>query len=474
MKYFSRTFILFLFASLSFSLSAQTLREKIEKSYTELANDPSVRNGIVGLTVMDAESGEVLFAGNEHIGLAPASTLKTITAAAAYSILGSNFTYDTDLSYAGEIDASGTLHGDIILKGSGDPTLGSHRYSQSKADMLLQRWVDAIKNKGIKQIQGRIIGDDLLFNGYQAPGGWPWVDLGNYYGAGISSLNWRENTFNVILLAGTKVGEATNLLRTEPDISYLTIINEVKTGKPGSGDQVYAYSAPYSSVIYLRGTYAIDLNKKINISLPDAAYDLAFSLKRGLEGQGIPVNKEATTSFLLSHSDSQLPVQTYLLDRYTSPDLNQIVYWFNRNSVNLYGEVLLRTIALNENLDPSTEDVCRWEEKYWETKLGIQSGELRIKDGSGLSPETRVTTLAMTKIMRLAKTQPWFGGFYESLPTINGMKMKSGTIGGVLGYTGYHTTATGKSVVFSCLVNNYTGSAPSMRQKMFKMLNSLK
>jgi D-alanyl-D-alanine carboxypeptidase/D-alanyl-D-alanine-endopeptidase (penicillin-binding protein 4) len=423
---------------------------------------------------MDQKTGEIVFAKNEQIGLAPASTLKTITTATAYSILGINFTYETDLSYTGEIDKSGTLNGDIILKGSGDPTLGSDRYKQSKADILLQRWITAIKAKGIKRIAGRIIGDDLLFNGQQTPGGWTWTDMGNYYGAGVSSLNWRENTFNVVLSAGAKVGEPVKLLRTEPDVYYLTILNEVKTGKAGSGDQVYAYSAPYSSVIHLRGTYGIDLNKKIVLSLPDAAYDLSSSLKSNLERQGISVDKEAITSFLLSHSGIQLPIQTNLLDRYTSPNVSQMAHWFNRKSVNLYGEALLKTVAIKENQNPATEEICKWEEKYWEDKLGIQPGELRIKDGSGLSPETRVTTLAMTKIMNYARTQAWFTSFYENLPTYNGMKMKSGTIGGVLGYTGYHTTSTGKSLTFSLLINNYTGSAPSMRQKMFKMLNSLK
>jgi D-alanyl-D-alanine carboxypeptidase/D-alanyl-D-alanine-endopeptidase (penicillin-binding protein 4) len=474
MRYFFPAFLFLIFSSISFLSFAQTLNQKIEKSFKELESDPNVKNGFVSLTVMDQKTGEIVFAKNEHIGLAPASTLKTITAATAYSVLGSNFTYKTDLSYTGEIDAKGTLHGDIIIKGSGDPTLGSDHFKQSHAEVLLHRWVAAIKAKGIKKIEGRIIGDDLLFNGQQAPGGWTWIDMGNYYGAGVSSLNWRENTFNVILTAGSKEGEVVKLVRTEPDLSSLTILNELKTGKAGSGDQVYGYSAPYSSIIHLRGTYGIDLNKKISLSIPDGAYDLALSLKSFLEIQGISVDKEATTSFLLSHSGIQLPSQTHLLNRYISPNLSQIEYWLNRRSINLYGEALLKTVAIHENQNPSTEEICKWQEKYWEEKLGISPGELLLKDGSGLSPETRVTTLAMTKIMNYSKKQPWFTSFYENLPTNNGMKMKSGTIGGVLGYTGYHTTSTGRALTFSLLINNYTGSAPSMRQKMFKMLNSLK
>ncbi len=474
MKLYISAFLFFVFLGTHSQLFAQTLTNKIEKSFLELENDPNIKNGIVSLTVMDASSGAILFAKGEQTGLATASTLKAITTATAYSVLGSNFTYNTDLSYTGEIDANGILKGDIILKGSGDPTLGSDRFSQSNADTLLQRWVSVIKAKGIQKIEGKVIGDDLLFNGHQAPGGWTWVDMGNYYGAGVSSLNWRENTFSVVLSAGSKAGEPVELVRTEPQVSYLTILNEVKTGEVGSGDQVYAYSAPYSSIVHLRGTYAIDLNKKINLSLPNGAYDVAFNLQNRLLDEGISVGEPATTAFLISHSGVHVPGRTHLLDRYESPTLSQIAHWFNRVSINLYGEALLKTIALQVDESPMTEKMVRWQTEFWEEKLGIQPGELRIRDGSGLSPETRVTTLAMTKILNYAKAQPWFGDFYENLPIYNDMKMKSGTISGVLGYTGYQTTSDGQPLVFSLLINNYRGSAPSMRQKMFKALNSLK
>lgn len=474
MNNYISAFLFFVFLGIHAPLTAQTLAKKIEKAFIKLEDDPDIRNGIISLTVMDANSGVVLFAKNEHIGLATASTLKTITTATAYSVLGSDFTYSTDLSYTGKIDDNGTLRGDITLKGSGDPTLGSDRFPQSNANTLLQRWVSAIKAKGIKKIEGRVIGDDLLFNGHQAPGGWTWVDMGNYYGAGVSSLNWRENTFSIVLSAGSKVGDPVKLIRTEPEVSYLTILNEVETGEAGSGDQVYAYSAPYSSVIHLRGKYGIDLNKKISLSLPNGAYDVAVNLQNCLLDEGILVEEPASTAFLNSHLGIQIPSQTQLLDRYESPTLSQIAHWFNRVSINLYGEALLKTIALQVNKNPTTAEMVKWEEKFWEEKLGILPGELRIRDGSGLSPETRVTTLAMTKILNYAKTQPWFEDFHENLPVYNDMKMKSGTISGVLGYTGYQTSSDGRPLVFSLLINNYRGSAPSMRQKMFKALNSLK
>lgn len=469
-----RSFFFLVFFIVSNVAFAQNLSEKIALSFHELEQDLNLKNGMVSLTVMDANSGEVVFAKNEQIGLAPASTLKTITTITAYSVLGEDFRYKTDLSQSGQIDENGILHGDIILIGSGDPTLGSHRYPQSKAEVLLARWVAVIKEAGIKKIKGRVIGDDRLFNGHQAPKGWTWSDMGNYYGAGLSSLNWRENAFKIVFESGTKVGEPVKLLRTEPEVSYLKIVNEVTTGPAGSGDQVYAYSAPYSSVIYLRGSYASDLNKKIEVSMPDGGYDVAFNLRKELQENGVVVEGKANTTFLMEHSEDVFPTITQVLDTYYSPRLCEIADRFNKISINLYGEALLKTIALHVDEKTTTDDMVKWEQNYWNEKFGIDLGEIRIRDGSGLSPETRVSTLAMTTILNYAKLQPWFSCFYENLPVYNGMKMKSGTISNVLGYAGYQKATDGTELVFSLLINNHLGSATSMRQKMFKVLNSLK
>lgn len=473
MKFRIFFFVFFLFFN-SKALIAQPLVAKIEKAFHELESDPLIRNGIVSLSVLDANTGNVVFAKNEDVGLATASTLKTITSITAYTVLGSDYAYSTDLLYSGNIDGNGVLNGDIVLKGSGDPTLGSDRYPETTSEVLLQRWLTAIKAAGIKKVQGKIIGDDRLFYGHQAPDGWTWVDMGNYYGAGVSSLNWRENTFDIVLSPGAKVGDPATLVKTEPAMPYLNIVNEVKTGRAGTGDQVYAYSAPYSSIIYLRGSYAIDLKKKIGISSPNSAYDVAHSIHTALNEHGISVEQPPTTSSLMQQAGIDLPLQTEVLARHKSPTLSQIVHWFNQVSINLYGEALLKTIALEVNKEPNTAAMVKWEEKFWQDRLGIPAGELRIRDGSGLSPETRVTSMAMARIMNYAKSQPWFGAFYENLPLYNQMKMKSGTISGVLGYTGYQRSSQGQELVFSLLINNYRGSAPSMRQKMFKTLNSLK
>ncbi|WP_333865631.1 D-alanyl-D-alanine carboxypeptidase/D-alanyl-D-alanine endopeptidase [Sphingobacterium sp.] len=452
-------------------LFAQDLRSKIQDAFTQFQNQESLRNGLSSLIVFDGKTGQTVFAANENIGLATASTMKVITSATALDFLGKNYQFKTTLYYTGEIDENGVLNGNIIVTGTGDPTLGSPRYPETQATTILNKWLAAIQNAGIKSINGAIIADDRLYNGNQLPGGWIWTDMGNYYGAGISSLNWCENAFGLNFSPSNKVGAKAEILSYTTRVPYLEIINETTTGKAGSGDNVYAYAAPYSTKIFVRGSYGQDLKKTIELSSPDPAYDLAYQLNEVLNNNGIVASELPATGTKMDSVDVS---KKQTLDIHLSPTLDKIVYWFNQKSINLYGEALLKAIAYTTAGKTGTDDGAYYIQKYWNAKLGIKSSELNSMDGSGLSPQNRVTTSAMNKIMQYAQKQSWYPAFYESLPTYNNMKMKSGTIGGVLGYTGVHTNKTGQSFTYTLLVNNYSGSASSMRQQMFKLLDVLK
>jgi D-alanyl-D-alanine carboxypeptidase/D-alanyl-D-alanine-endopeptidase (penicillin-binding protein 4) len=466
-------FILFAFFSFS-SLSAQSLKQKIEQAYARFENDSQLKYAISSLTVLNAETGEPVFAKNGNVGLASASTLKTITAATAYHFLGKEFSWETSLGYHGTIASDGTLIGDLIITGAGDPSLGSDRYDQSKSETILKKWADAIIRSGIKNIAGSVIADDRLFGTQTMPGGWTWKDMGNYYGAGPSSLSWRENQFGLIFKPSSRIGEPAELIEVKPKMDYLKIVNEVKTGAAGTGDNVYAYSAPYSSVIYVRGTYGMDLKKEIAASVPDPAFDLAYSLLNKLNESGIQIAKGATTARQNSLNNQNFSPLSMLIDIHTSPSLDKIVYWFNQKSINLYGEHLLKAIAQKTGKEISTPEGVKTLKKFWLDKAGIDGDALNIYDGSGLSPSNRISTMAMAQILKNVKSENWFPSFYESLPLYNNMKMKSGSISDVIAYTGYQTSADGTPLVFSFIINNYNGSSSSARQKMFTVLNTLK
>src|ERR1700761_3107111 len=140
------------------SVGAQTLQSRLQTAFSRLQADSQCKYASVSITVLDAKTGETIFAANPNMGLATASTLKTITSITAFNILGKDFQYQTQFSYSGTISADGTLNGDLIIKGAGDPTLGSWRYSGHKENEILSQLVAAIKKAGIKKVNGHVVG----------------------------------------------------------------------------------------------------------------------------------------------------------------------------------------------------------------------------------------------------------------------------------------------------------------------------
>lgn len=467
-----KKYIFLLLFVLPLFVKAQFPVEKIQQAFQVLVNDQQAKYAITSLCILDAQTGKVVFANNENIGLATASTLKTITAATAFSILGKDFKYQTTLAYSGKITADGTLEGDLMIVGGGDPTLGSWRYDQTKENVVLNTWVKAIKDAGIKKINGAIIGDDSLFGTQSLPEGWVWQDMGNYYGAGTSALSWRENQFDIHLKPGANTGSDVSIQKFSPKMPYLKVINELKTGSNGSGDNAYGFLPPYGDVAYLRGTWGMGISKVgISLSLPDPAFDAAYRLQDTLSRLNISTTKDVTTARRLGLEEKIMPANTTKIATISSPDLSEIVYWFNKKSVNLYGEQLLKTIAWKLGKTPTTRNGATAEINYWNTK-GIEKDALNILDGSGLSPGTRVTTLAMANILYQVQKEDWFAPFYNSLPENNGMKLKSGSINDVSAYAGYYTDSKGNKYIAVININNYNGSGIS--KKLFKVLDALK
>lgn len=462
--------ILFFLILASNFVYAQNKIQNLEKAFNNLLADEQAKHALTSLCVLDANTGKILFAKNEQIGLATASTLKTITAASAFSILGKDFQYQTSLGYSGSIMSDGTLKGNLIITGSGDPTLGSWRY-QNKENAVLLQWVAAIKAAGIKKIDGSIIGDDRIFGTQTTPEGWVWQDIGNYYGAGTSGLTWRENQFDIHLRPGSNTSAAVTVVKTSPAMPYIQIKNELKTGGSGTGDRTYAFLPPYASLAYLRGTWGIGIAKSsISVALPDPAFDCAYRLQDTLKRLGIETSQQATTARLMELNSLPIPAITKI-NTITSPTLSEITYWFLKKSVNLYGETLLKTIALKTGKAATTAKGVETEVNLWSEK-GIDKSALNIIDGSGLSPGNRITTSAMAGILFQIQKESWFADFYKALPDYNGMKIKSGTINDVSAFAGYHTDTAGNKYIIVININNYSGGG--INKKLFRVLDELK
>lgn len=464
---------LLIFYSLFYCINcfSQNKIQNLEKAFNNLLADEQAKHALTSLCVLDANTGKILFAKNEQVGLATASTLKTITAASAFSILGKDFQFQTTLGYSGNITADGTLKGNIIIIGSGDPTLGSWRY-QNKENAVLSQWVAAIKAAGIKKIDGAIIGDDRIFGTQTTPEGWVWQDIGNYYGAGTSGLAWRENQFDIHLRPGSSTSADVTLVKTVPITPYIQIKNELKTGVSGTGDRSYAFLPPYSNLAYLRGSWGIGISKSsISVALPDPAFDCAFRLQDTLKRLGIETNQQPTTTRLMELSKISIPTISQKISTITSPSLSEITYWFLKKSVNLYGETLLKTMALKSGKPATTAKGVETEINFWASK-GIDKSALNIIDGSGLSPGNKITTSAMADILFQIQKEAWFPDFEKALPNYNGMKIKSGTINDVSAFAGYHTNTAGDKFVIVININNYSGSG--INKKLFKVLDELK
>ncbi|RQO77301.1 D-alanyl-D-alanine carboxypeptidase/D-alanyl-D-alanine-endopeptidase [Pedobacter sp. KBW01] len=450
---------------------AQNRIQNLEKAFNNLLNDEQAKHALLSLCVLDANTGKTLFARNEQIGLATASTLKTITAATAFSILGKDFQFQTTLAYTGTITADGTLKGNLIIIGSGDPTLGSWRY-QNKENAVLSQWVSAIKSTGIKKIEGAVIGDDRIFGTQTTPEGWVWQDIGNYYGAGTSGLAWRENQFDIHLKPGSGTTEEVKIVKTVPATPYVQIVNELKTGPSGTGDRSYAFLPPYGNVAYLRGSWGMGIGKTgISVALPDPAFDCAYRLQDTLKRLGISTDQQATTTRLMVLNKQSIPSVKQKISTVSSPTLSEITYWFLKKSINLYGESLLKTIALKSGKEASTAKGAEAEIAFWVNK-GIEKSALNIIDGSGLSPGDRITTAAMANVLFQAQKESWFADYYKAFPEYNGMKIKSGTINDVSAFAGYHTDAAGNKYIVVININNYSGSG--INKKLFKVLDELK
>jgi D-alanyl-D-alanine carboxypeptidase/D-alanyl-D-alanine-endopeptidase (penicillin-binding protein 4) len=238
----------------------------------------------------------------------------------------------------------------------------------------------------------------------------------------------------------------------------------VKSEAKGTGDNAYVYYPQNDVNAVVRGTIPINENAFV---ISAANPHTRFQFQNVFNSLLMP-----DLHIRQVHFENHSQDTTVLFTHY-SPTLDSIIYWFNKKSINLYGEALIKTFAYEKNGFGSTDSGVVVVKKFWQEK-GVDENELNIFDGSGLSPLNRVTTHAQVEILKYARTKDWFPYFFNSLPEYNGMKIKSGTINGVKGFCGYHKAKNGKEYIFSFLVNNYNGSSSTLVDKMYKVLDLLK
>ncbi|HEX5153356.1 MAG TPA: D-alanyl-D-alanine carboxypeptidase/D-alanyl-D-alanine-endopeptidase [Parafilimonas sp.] len=467
-----RKILILVFTYFSVGSFAQNVTQKINSAVTIFLRDEQLKHAVVSLYVAD-ETGKTIYALNEQYGLAPASTQKIFTSIAALSLLGKDFTYKTEIGYTGNIN-NGELTGNLIIKGHGDPTFGSWRYARTKPDSIINFIITTIRKAGIQKINGSIILDDGAFSYQPLPGGYVWDDMGNYYGSGSWAINWRENQYDLILKPGKNIGDSTTIIKTEPSITTSDYTNFITTAKENSGDNTILYLPPYGNAAFAEGTIPKGVKDfTVSGAIAYAADQLKAELNSYFVMNNISLNGNIITGASLQKEHMAIPSMNTKIANYTSPTLDSIVYWFLQKSINLYGECLLKTVAYNKSHPGSTDDGVHELKRFWQQN-GIDSSAINISDGSGLSPQNRVTTFALANALLYAQKQSWFPGFYNALPVYNNMKLKSGSINSVRSYAGYYTASNGRKYIVAIIVNNYDASKGSVTPKIFKVLNALK
>ncbi|MDR2073894.1 MAG: D-alanyl-D-alanine carboxypeptidase/D-alanyl-D-alanine-endopeptidase [Oscillospiraceae bacterium] len=379
----------------------------------------SMKNADFALIVKDMESGEIVYDYNIKNSIVPASTLKTVTTATALEIFGADYRYETLLQHDGEIK-NGVLHGNIYIKGSGDPSLGSEYFeNQTK---FLDDWAGAIQKLGIKKITGCVIADESIFDNQGTHPRWQAEDLGLGYGAGSYGINVFDNRYRLYLKSG-EVGNKPTIEKTVPEMKF-NFINALTVSNNATGGSIFG--VPFSNERYLNGSLSPNSSEVVYGDISDPALYAANLLTDKINNVGISIKETPTCSRLLIQSGKSLSQERKHITTTYSPTMSEIVKVTNYFSRNLYADALLKTIG---TLYPKTDEPLTSFEKginvlkrLWEKERGIDCS-LILYDGCGLTPMNRVTATFVSEILEYMATKSVYSeDFMNSFPTagVNG------------------------------------------------------
>jgi D-alanyl-D-alanine carboxypeptidase/D-alanyl-D-alanine-endopeptidase (penicillin-binding protein 4) len=442
------------------ALDAQTILQKLNNSYSTLIKDPQIKYASTSFTIINTKTGQVIFEKNKDQKLCPASTLKTLTTSTALALLGEDYTFKTDFIFKGQIENNAAI-GTLYIIPSGDPTFGSTRFKNTTPEAIFSQLKDGFNKINISSFKGEIVIDETYFKDQAINDDWLLEDIGNYYGAGIYPLNWKENKFEVALSPN---GNSFAIANCKGNFKPTEFIVDVKHQANASTDDVYAFlekngNASYAIRGVLDNTQSSQTIEVASIHpVEDFKKELITFLKKEMRFEFIKTSPSTTEKNICTMA---------------SPPLSEIVYWCNQKSLNLYAEAICKTLATKFYAAPSWIAGISVIKKAMQLK-GIDSVSVALSDGSGLSPNDKITTFMLASVLSATKKEKYFPVFFKSLPVINDLHMKSGYIGGTRSYAGYTTLPDGTDCSFSFIVSNFNGSPRTVKEKMFTFLNTLK
>lgn len=419
----------------------------------------------LGVYVESLTTGETIFKYNHNKSFIPASNNKLITSFAALNLLGKNYRYKTSFYSGGEI-TGGVLYGGVYVKGSGDPSFNTER---------LEAVVRDFTNEGIREIKGNIHLDDSYFDNMLYGSGWKDSWRGDYYCPPIGTFSLNYNTIDILVTPG-ELGQSAKI-EVIPSQFKVKIVNNTETSGKSSAlsaklDNNDEYLTVNGRINHRSG------GQRFTISVNNPTRYFGVVLSNLIRESGIKFDGD-----ILRARTPSWATKFYTSD---SPPLHEILVDFNKDSVNIIGESLVKTIGANFTEAPgSWEKGSKVIEAYLKS-MGMD-GELTIADGSGLSKENSVSPYMLVKILSKAYGDSSFSEeFISSLPVagvdgtlrkrfrhgkIRGRVMaKTGYLNGVRALSGFVKTETGEVLGFSVISNGLGWQAKSFQNDLLEVL----
>jgi D-alanyl-D-alanine carboxypeptidase/D-alanyl-D-alanine-endopeptidase (penicillin-binding protein 4) len=439
-------------------------RPELRAFIDSMADAPEFSNAHWGILIVDPESGDTLYSRNAGKLFMPASNMKILTSATALTQLGPDFRYHTVFAARGPV-SNGTLAGDLLVIGRGDPSVSDHMMKD--AMIPLRAIADSFAARGITRITGRVVAAGNAFPGDVFGYGWTYDDFEASYSAPIDELLFNEGFSEIHVRGGDRPGDPVQA-QTSPARRFPVVHVSATTGavaadtaarRRGNTLSVRKDSATWE--VSLTGSIAPGDTATVEVTHhdPDAAY--IGAVREALRDKGILVGDGVT--------DTTIAPQT--LATLSSPPLSEILKALMKPSQNQIAEILFRTVAL-EATGTGRTDSARAVVQRQIAAWGVVPSEAVVRDGSGLSRYDYISPRTVVRILAAMKRSPSFSVFYDALPiggrdgTIrnrmkgtlaeNNVHAKTGSVAMSRSLSGYVTTSDQHMLIFSFLSNNWT------------------
>jgi serine-type D-Ala-D-Ala carboxypeptidase/endopeptidase (penicillin-binding protein 4) len=434
---------------------------------------PIMARGVWGVDIRSLDTGERLFHLDADRLMMPASNMKIVTLAAAAEILGWDRRFSTTLETAAPIEG-GVLKGDLIVRGTGDPTINGR---EGRAAAVLFAWTEALRAAGITRIDGRVIGDDQAFDDEGLGQGWAWDYLQFGYAAPVGALQFNEDLAALTIVPGLENGRPAQVTLTAG--SGLRLINRVTTSAAGSSLEVSYRRRLDEPVLEVSGSIAAGATAAtrtvavVNPTLYTAQAVRDALIERGIDVRGAAADFDDIAAELV-HARPEYRV----LASDSSPSLREIGAVLMKVSQNLYAETLIKSIgAAGGGLGTFEGGLGRVRQTL--TAWGIPEDAYVLADGSGLSRYNYVTAATLSTILeRLYKDERHRDAFMATLPVAGAdgtlanrmrgtraegnARAKTGSISNVRSLSGYVRTRDGEMLAFSILANDFVVPAATV------------